>query len=227
MTPEGEFSDQYLAFLQQFELLQAIGAVLVTSATNYGLDPSDDLVPAALGAQIPALIVVGSAEYDNTISPYSSRSRQGGIVSLYGYGGISWCAGNDADDEYFSANGTSSAAAQVTGLATEKLKDIPEGTNVADIPGLVKRKLQEDGIIFRDIVKAWLPDQQIAPLASTGVGIPCDETNVPPNPLFPLAPTGEDLFTTIPLLAPISFGDQTTVDLVVVDDFVCYLRIRV
>jgi len=225
-----EPSPHSLAFQQQFSLLEAIGAVLVTSASNYGRTREwdlDDIVPASLGGQDQALIVVGAADFDNTVSDYMSRSRRGGIVSLYGFGGLSWCAANTTDDHYFSDQGTSNAAAQVAGLAAEKLKDIPAGTALADISGLVKRQLQQDGILFRDIVDAPLPDQQIAPLASTGVGIRCDDTNVPPNPLFPLAPTGEDLFTTIPLLAPISFGDQTTVDLVVVDDFVCYLRIRV
>jgi hypothetical protein len=229
-TDEGNPTDHSLAFQHQFPYLEKIGTVLVTAAGNLGrrreLDV-DDIVPASLGGQFPTLIVVGGANFDNSVLDYSARSLQGGIVSLYGFGDYSWCAANTEDDDYTSARGTSHAAAQVAGLAAEKLKDIPEGTAVADIPGLVKRQLQQDGIIFRDIVNAPLPDQQIAPLASTGVGIPCDESNEPLDPIFLLAPLEPDLITTIPPLAPISFSDGTTLDLVEVDKFVRYLRIRV
>jgi subtilisin family serine protease len=225
-TSDGDPYPQNLAFQEQISRLQSIGAVIVVAAGNEGAYV-DDVVPASLGGQNPALIVVGSADFDNKVSDSSPRSRQQGIVSLYGFGGNTWCAGQTADDVYVSLGGTSMAAAQVAGLAAEKLKDIPAGTAVADIPGLVKRQLQEDGLIFRGIVDTPLPDQQIAPLASTGVGIRCDISNEPLNPLFPLAPIEAGLFEAIPQLAPISFGDGTTLDLVEVDNFVCYLRIRV
>jgi subtilisin family serine protease len=230
MTPEGEISNECLAFQQQFVILQQIGAVLVAAASNSGIDREfdvDDLVPAALGATVPSLIVVGAANFDNTVSPYSSRSRQGGLVSLYGFGDYSWCAATTEDDDFTTGRGTSHAAAQVAGLAAEKLKDIPEGTQVADIPGFVKRELQEDGLRFREIVRPLLPLQQIAPLASTGVGVRCDTSNEPTDPLSPLAPIEADLILRIPQLEPISFSDGITLDLVEVDKFVCYLRIRV
>jgi hypothetical protein len=229
-TDDGDPTQQSLAFQYHLLRLEEIGAVLVAAAGNFGLDfvlDLDDIVPASLGSQYKALVVVGSADFDNRVSDYSSRSRRSGIVSLYGFGDYSWCAADTEDNDYVSLRGTSMAAAQVAGLAAEKLRSIPEGTAVADIPGLVKLALQKDGLNFRDTVKTAIDEQQIAPLASTAVGIHCDEANDPPNPDFPLAPTEQGLIRTIPPLAPISFGDQTTLDLVVVVEFVCYLRIRV
>jgi len=162
-------------YRQQLTILNSFG-VVVTAAGNdgvLGVTDIDDTIQAALGADFGSLIVVGSVDFTNQVSTYTSRSRQTGVLSTYSYGDYTWCASPEDDELFESSRGTSHAAAQVAGLASELLKQIPEGQEVHSIPGLVKLLLQQNGLEFRGPARLQLTGQVPAPLANSGVPISC------------------------------------------------------
>ncbi|KAK0122340.1 hypothetical protein ONS95_010581 [Cadophora gregata] len=158
---------------------------------------SDSRVPAGLNSAQYPLIIVGAAGENNTRMYWSEIGTRPGIVDLYGFGDLLYCAKKGSNTADYVA--TSHATAQVAGLVASFLtlfaNELPADNS--SVPLFMKNKLKEIARTFKSPllkVDALLLDDNapreerekqrendpnaMAPLASNGIFVGCDPARV-------------------------------------------------
>lgn len=131
-----------------------------------------NLTPQRNGGSDTSLIVVGGANWRGGRSSYSNYvPEEGGILSIYGFGGFTLCASTSGKANYRVAKGTSAATAGVAALGAYLLsKDswrqtliTPDGPSTARN---LKRALQELGVqkkgVWTDGIPRAATDQEVS-----------------------------------------------------------------
>ncbi|CCX32615.1 Similar to predicted protein [Verticillium albo-atrum VaMs.102]; acc. no. XP_003008779 [Pyronema omphalodes CBS 100304] len=149
-------------FIERYRILMDLGAIITTSAGNWG-DTSDisstELVPQAWAGEKMLLIVVGNAGPDEK---RTGNSQPGEQVTVYAAGTDIYCAKGSVDSGIFrGGTGTSQASAITAGLSAYFLGlpyDLVDPTNNKNpFDSLVGVKLQNKMI---EVLKELAAERQ-------------------------------------------------------------------
>lgn len=207
-------------------LFDAGVVILASAGNNAQATPSgpallaDQRTPADLSSPTYPLIVVGGVESDNTRSTFSEIGSTPGIVSIYGYGGLQFCAQKTGTDLYRGSQGTSQATAQVAGLAASYMAlsgdQLP--ANKPDIPLFMKNKLRDTGSTFKGSQPVNEGVNGVAPLASNGLFVGCTTANTAPDVVGILrTPASSGVLNNIKVPISRVVGRPTAPDLAVIN----------
>jgi hypothetical protein len=156
------------------------------AAGNSAGKPSDPLsiitnqTPQRNGGSDTSLIVVGGANWRGGRSSYSNYlPGEGGILSIYGFGGLTLCASTSGQGNYQVVRGTSAATAGVAAIGAYLLSKNswrtlidPGGPSTASN---LKRAIQALGTqkkgAYVDSIPRAATDQEVSCIFDVGTGI--------------------------------------------------------